>query len=146
MHYKMTPLPDLSKQNKTNKTQSPNNSLVKQFDNLYYQRIQILILSFLGCGEREGTERVLLCRWGWPYRKVGHYIWHQLFFFWGGGCRDRVFLYSPGCPGAHSVDQAGLELRNPPASASRVPGLQACATNAWLAKREFEKKKNSQVW
>jgi hypothetical protein len=24
----------------------------------------------------------------------------------------------PGCPGTHFVDQAGLELRNPPASAS----------------------------
>jgi hypothetical protein len=35
--------------------------------------------------------------------------------------RDRVSLYSPGCPGAHFVDQAGLELRNPPSSASRVP-------------------------
>jgi hypothetical protein len=34
--------------------------------------------------------------------------------------RDRVSLYSPGCPGAHFVDQAGLELRNLPASASGV--------------------------
>jgi hypothetical protein len=42
--------------------------------------------------------------------------------------RDRVSLYSPGCPGTHFVDQAGLELRNPPASASRVLGLKACAT------------------
>jgi hypothetical protein len=41
---------------------------------------------------------------------------------------DRVSLYSPGCPGTHSVDQVGLELRNPPASASRVLGLKACAT------------------
>jgi hypothetical protein len=43
------------------------------------------------------------------------------FLFLGcwGGCRDRVSLYSPGCPGAHFVDQAGLELRNPPASASQ---------------------------
>ncbi|GAB1300807.1 Serine/threonine-protein kinase 38 [Apodemus speciosus] len=41
-----------------------------------------------------------------------------------------VSLYSPGCPGTHSVDQAGLELRNPPASASQVLGLQACATTA----------------
>jgi hypothetical protein len=32
--------------------------------------------------------------------------------------RDRVSLYSPGCPGTRSVDQAGLELRNLPASAS----------------------------
>jgi hypothetical protein len=42
--------------------------------------------------------------------------------------RDRVSLYSPGCPRTHFVDQAGLELRNPPASASRVLGLKACAT------------------
>jgi hypothetical protein len=42
--------------------------------------------------------------------------------------RNRVSLCSPGCPGTHSVDQAGLELRNPPASASQVLGLKACAT------------------
>jgi hypothetical protein len=36
----------------------------------------------------------------------------------------------PGCPGTHSVDQAGLELRNLPASASQVLGLKACATTA----------------
>jgi hypothetical protein len=39
-------------------------------------------------------------------------------FLLGGGGRDRVSLCSPGCPGTHFVDQAGLELRNPPASAS----------------------------
>jgi hypothetical protein len=37
--------------------------------------------------------------------------------------RDKVSLYSPGCPGTHFVDQAGLELRNPPVSASGVLGL-----------------------
>jgi hypothetical protein len=42
--------------------------------------------------------------------------------------RDRVSLYSPGCPGTHFVDQTGLQLRNPPASASRVLRLKACAT------------------
>jgi hypothetical protein len=41
---------------------------------------------------------------------------------------DRVSLYSPGCPGTHFVDQAGLELRNLPASASQVLGLKACTT------------------
>jgi hypothetical protein len=48
--------------------------------------------------------------------------------------RDRVSQYSPGCPGTQFVDQAGLELRNPPASASasRVLGLKACATTARL--------------
>jgi hypothetical protein len=30
--------------------------------------------------------------------------------------RDNVSLCSPGCPGTHFVDQAGLELRDPPAS------------------------------
>jgi hypothetical protein len=42
--------------------------------------------------------------------------------------RDKVSLYSPGCPETHYVDQAGLELRNPPASASQVLGLKAGAT------------------
>jgi hypothetical protein len=45
------------------------------------------------------------------------------FVFW-----DRVSLYSPGCPGTHFVDQAGLELRNLPASASRVLELKVCTT------------------
>jgi hypothetical protein len=44
--------------------------------------------------------------------------------------RDRVSLCSPGCPGTHFVDQAGLELRKLPASASQVLGLKACATTA----------------
>jgi hypothetical protein len=51
-------------------------------------------------------------------------------FVWFWFFRDRVSLYSPGCPGTHFVDQAGLELRNPPASASQVLGLKACATTA----------------
>jgi hypothetical protein len=41
-------------------------------------------------------------------------------------------LYSPGCPGPYSLDQAGLELRNLPASASQVLGLKACATTVQL--------------
>ena len=54
-----------------------------------------------------------------------------MFFF-----RDRVFLCSPGCP-CHSVDQAGLKLRNPPASVSQVLGLKECATTARLIKFFF---------
>jgi hypothetical protein len=47
------------------------------------------------------------------------FLFFSFFFFFG----NRVSLYSPGCPGIHFVDQAGL--RNPPASA-----LKACATTA----------------
>ena len=46
------------------------------------------------------------------------FIVYCFLFFW-----DRVSLCSPGCPGTHSVDQPGLELRNPPASASWVLGF-----------------------
>jgi hypothetical protein len=46
--------------------------------------------------------------------------------------RDRVSLYSPGWPGTHFVDQVGLELTNPPDSASQVLGLKACATTTQL--------------
>jgi hypothetical protein len=53
------------------------------------------------------------------------------FFLGGGGFRDRVSLYSPGCT-THFVDQAGLELRNLPASASQMLGLKACATTPGL--------------
>jgi hypothetical protein len=59
-------------------------------------------------------------------RKIFLYIY--IFFSFSFFPRDRVFLYSPGCPGTHFVDQAGLELRNLPASATRVLGLKVCAT------------------
>jgi hypothetical protein len=57
-----------------------------------------------------------------PHQHVEIHILFFFFFF-----RDR-FLCSPGCPGTHFVDQAGLELRNIPASASQVLGLKVCAT------------------
>lgn len=40
---------------------------------------------------------------------------------------DRVSLCSHDCPVIHSVDQAGLKLRDNPASASQVLG-QRCVT------------------
>jgi hypothetical protein len=55
---------------------------------------------------------------------MGFFVCFVLFF------RDRVFLCSPGCPGIHSVDHIGLELRNPPASASQVLGLKVSTTTA----------------
>jgi hypothetical protein len=48
-----------------------------------------------------------------------HLLHHaQLVFVFVLFFRDRVSLCSPGCPGTYFVDQAGLQLRNPPASAS----------------------------
>ena len=52
--------------------------------------------------------------------------------------RDRVSLYSPGCPGTHFVDQAGLELRNQPASASRVLEFKVCISTAGLGLCTFK--------
>jgi ABC-type multidrug transport system permease subunit len=78
------------------------------------------------------------CFWG-GFLFVFLFVW--IFFLFSGVClfvclvlvfRDRVSLCSPGCPGTHFVDQAFLELRNLPASASQVLGLKACATTTWL--------------
>jgi hypothetical protein len=55
--------------------------------------------------------------------------------------RDRVSLYNPGCPGTHFVDQAGLELRNLPASASAYAGIKGVCHHARLI-REFLKNRN----
>jgi hypothetical protein len=49
-----------------------------------------------------------------------------------------VFLCIPDCPGTHFVDQAGLELRNPPASASQVLGLKACITTPEMRPKILE--------
>jgi hypothetical protein len=52
-------------------------------------------------------------------------VWFRVF-------QDRVSLCSPGCPGTHLVEQAGLELRDPPASAFQLLGLKVCDTTARL--------------
>jgi hypothetical protein len=54
------------------------------------------------------------------------FLFFSFFFFF-----ETVSLCRPSCPGTHSVDQAGLKLRNLPASASQVLGLKACTTTAW---------------
>jgi hypothetical protein len=56
-------------------------------------------------------------------KKLGDFLFFLFLVF-----RDRVPLCNLGCPGTHFVDQAGLELRNPPASASQVLGLKVCTT------------------
>lgn len=51
-----------------------------------------------------------------------------LSFGGAGDGGDMVSLWLSGYCGIHSQDQAGFKLRDPPASASQVQGLKACAT------------------
>jgi hypothetical protein len=94
-------------------------------------------ICFAFCLEFDKTPRLIFqihFQVGFP-PPSGFWCPYFLLFFFGFFFlvfRDRVPLCSPGCPGTHSVDQAGLELRNPPASASQVLGLKACATTARL--------------
>ena len=53
----------------------------------------------------------------------------QIFFFY---FHDRVSVYTPSCPETHFAQQPGLELKNLPASASKVLGLKSSATTTWL--------------
>jgi hypothetical protein len=56
-------------------------------------------------------------------------VFFLMVFFLGGGEFETGFLcIALGCPKTHFVDQAGLEIRNLPASASQVLGLKACTT------------------
>jgi hypothetical protein len=55
----------------------------------------------------------------------GGLVWFGLVWF-------EVSLYSFGFYGTHSLDQAGLTLRDLPASASWVLGLKVWAITAWL--------------
>jgi hypothetical protein len=43
---------------------------------------------------------------------------------------ETGFLCSPACPGTHSVDQTGLELRNPPASSIPSAGIKGVCHHA----------------
>jgi hypothetical protein len=65
-------------------------------------------------------------------KKTKHFAMGFLLFICFWFFETGFLCIAPACPGTHSVDQAGLELRNLPASASRVLGLKACATTAQL--------------
>jgi hypothetical protein len=53
------------------------------------------------------------------------FLFFEVFFFFSLVFQDSASLYSAGCPGTLSVDQAGLKLRNLPASTFQVLGLKA---------------------
>jgi hypothetical protein len=59
-----------------------------------------------------------------PDRTFLFYLFIYLFIYLFWYFRDKIFLYCPGCPGTHFVDQAGLELRNLHASASQHAGIK----------------------
>jgi hypothetical protein len=61
---------------------------------------------------------------GFGFWVLGFGFWVLGFGFWVLGFGDRFSLCGSGCPGTHSVDQAGLELRNLPASTSQVLGFK----------------------
>jgi hypothetical protein len=73
--------------------------------------LMLYLLPYLSChNKREAVSFYLFTFRGFLF------VW---FWFWFWFLRQGYF-----------VDQAGLELRNPPASASQVLGLKACATTA----------------
>jgi hypothetical protein len=59
------------------------------------------------------------------------------FFFFFFFFFDTVSLCISDCPGTHSVDQAGLELRNLPIFASRVLGSKGVCHHAQLSFLSF---------
>ena len=59
-------------------------------------------------------------------------------YFWRvGEFEERVSLCSADWTGTHYVDGAGLEHRDSPASASRVPGLRVYSTKPWFQLLDF---------
>ena len=96
---------------------------------VYVPRITIIIQTTVQGTKKERLRSLLFC-----WKIFLSFVWFLglfLFLFWCCCCfQDRVSLCSPGCSGTHSIDQAGLELRDLPASASRVLGLKACATSS----------------
>jgi hypothetical protein len=69
---------------------------------------------------------VCFCFWFWFFCFCFCFCFVFVFVFLS--FLDRVSLCSAGCPGTHSVGQAGLELRISRASAAQMLGLKACAT------------------
>lgn len=64
------------------------------------------------------SPRLLLVKiWKFGHQIFFLPIFNFFFFLFGLVFQDRVYLCSPGWPGSHSLDQAGLELRDQPVSA-----------------------------
>jgi hypothetical protein len=92
----------------------------------YSYNISVFWFGLVWFGFSFGFVFFVFCFWFWFW--FFHFLFLFLFLFCFVFFQDRVSLYSPGCPGTHSMDQAGCKVRNQPASASQVLGLKACAT------------------
>jgi hypothetical protein len=94
----------------------------------YYRwlRVTMWLLGF----ELRTSGKAVSSQGSWPPSHLSSpWLVSWYFFVWLVlVLQDRVSLCSPGCPGTHSVDQAGPKLRDPPASANQVLGLKACTT------------------
>jgi hypothetical protein len=99
---------------------------------LFLIQVYAVICIIYMCGYINIYMYVCVCVYIYIYIYIYIHIYYifVLFFSFLFFCfsQDRVSLCSPGCPGTHFVDQAGLELRNPPASAFQVLGLKECVT------------------
>ena len=76
----------------------------------------------------------------WSYNNISEVAVQESFAF----VFSRLYLKLKGllcsfgfCPGTCSVDQAGLELRDPLVSASQVLGLKACTIITWLRSKNL---------
>jgi hypothetical protein len=59
--------------------------------------------------------------------------------------QDRVSLCSPGCPETHSVKQAGLELRDPPACL-RLPSPGTEGVHHYCLTMKYVLRKYFSIW
>lgn len=63
-------------------------------------------------------------------KRLDTYLFLHIYLF--SVFHDKSSLCSSGSLGTRSVDQAGLDLRYPPASASQLLGIKSCATTVLL--------------
>jgi hypothetical protein len=78
------------------------------------------------------------------------FLFVSLGLFFGFVClfvsRDRVSLYSPGCPGTHFVDQAGLETQKSSCLCLPSAGIKGVRHHRPAWQQSFLKKQKLKVY
>ena len=102
------------------------NCVVSKIADLY---ITIVLWGQWGIIMIQASHMIWLCgKWALTVRKQPSHAKHIFFFFFFFWFSETGFLcIALVVPRTHFVDQAGLQFRNLPASASRVLGLKVCA-------------------